>query len=86
MREIEITTPKVHKMLQNLKTHKAPGQDSISPRVLRELADIIVPMLTMVYRKSYNTAKYQQSSGRLMLCLFPRKETKVKPTITDLYH
>ena len=51
MREIEITTPNV---LKNLKTNKAPGQDSISPRVLRELADIIAPMLNMVDKKSYD--------------------------------
>ena len=44
-------------MLQNLKAHKAPGPDSISPRVLRELADIIAPMLTMVYKKSYDNGE-----------------------------
>lgn len=57
MEDITITEPGVLKLLQTLKIHKAPGPDGISPRVLKELAPSIAPMLTMIFKKSYETAE-----------------------------
>ena len=31
--------------------HKAPGPDQISPRVLKEMANVIAPTLTTIFRK-----------------------------------
>ena len=51
---INITTPGVLKMLQCLNVHKASGPDEICPRILKELASTIAPILTTIYRKSYD--------------------------------
>ena len=46
MPDINISCKGAHKLLLELKIHKAAGPDSISPRLLREVADIIAPALT----------------------------------------
>ena len=42
-------------MLLRLKPHKAPGPDNISPKILKELAHSIAPILTTIFRKSLET-------------------------------
>ena len=55
MPDISISFKGVHKLLSELKIHKAVGPDSISPRLLREVADIIAPALTRIYQASLDT-------------------------------
>ncbi len=55
MPDIDITEPGVRKMLERLKPHKAMGPDEIGPRILKELAPTIAPILTVVFRRSYQT-------------------------------
>jgi len=55
MPDINISCKSVHKLLPELKIHKATGSDSISPRLLREVADIIAPALTRIYQASLDT-------------------------------
>ena len=50
--EICISTRGVEKLLRQLKPGKASGPDNISPRVLKELADVIADPLARVFRKS----------------------------------
>ncbi len=57
MPDIVITEPGVRKMLERLKPHKAMGPDEIGPRVLKELAPTIAPILTIIYRRSYETGQ-----------------------------
>jgi len=45
----------IYKLLSELKIHKAAGPDSISPRLLREVADIIAPAFTGIYQASLDT-------------------------------
>ena len=52
MADIKITESGVHKLLKSLKAHKAPGPDQISPLVLKEMAKVIAPMLTAIFKKS----------------------------------
>lgn len=52
MADIKITESGVHKLLKSLKAHKAPGPDQISPLVLKEMANVITPMLTAIFKKS----------------------------------
>jgi len=40
-----------------LKPHKAPGPDNISPRVLKELRDVIAPILQIIFQQSINTGQ-----------------------------
>ena len=52
MADIKITESGVPKLLKSLKAHKAPGPDQISPLVLKQMANVIAPMLTAIFKKS----------------------------------
>ena len=47
-----ITDPGIIKLLKVLNVNKAAGPDSIACRVLRELADELGPVLTLLFRQS----------------------------------
>ena len=51
-------TPKgVEKLLLGLKIHKAAGPDGITPRVLKQLAKTLAPILCHIFRLSYETGE-----------------------------
>jgi hypothetical protein len=52
MADITISVRGVQKMLANLNPTKAAGPDGISPRVLKELAEVIAPILTSIFSSS----------------------------------
>ena len=54
--EIEITEAKVMKKLNKLNPSKSPGPDTIHPRVLKELKEVIVVPLTIIFRTSLETS------------------------------
>ena len=47
----------VYKLLKNLNPNKAAGPDNITPRVLKELATHVAPILTIIFRCSYQTSE-----------------------------
>ena len=55
MSEINITTNGIINLLKNLKPHKAAGPDAIRPKVLKELAPSIAPILQIIFAKSLKT-------------------------------
>ena len=57
MPPINITEEGVRKRLSQLNPHKAAGPDRITPLVLKELADIIAPVITRLFRASLGQAK-----------------------------
>ena len=57
MPEIQVTEKGVLKLLQALNISKAVGQDSIRPRVLKELSSELAPIFTLLFQAS----KHQQS-------------------------
>ena len=60
MENIEITENGVLKLLNSLKVHKAAGPDKITARVLKQLASVISPILTTIYKRSYETGEIPQ--------------------------
>ena len=52
-----ITTPGITKLLNDLDPSKACGSDQIKPRILKELATNISPILCIIYQKSLNTGE-----------------------------
>jgi len=52
MMDIYIGTPGVQKLLANLNPSKAAGPDNLSPRVLKELSDVLADPLARLFRKS----------------------------------
>ena len=55
--DITITTDGVEKLLRNQNPHKASGPDGISPRVLKELAEELAPILTVIFQSSISTGQ-----------------------------
>ena len=53
--EITITENGVQNLLQNLKSNKAPGPDTIRPFILKTLALDISPILTTIFQASLDT-------------------------------
>ena len=62
MPPIEISTEGTVKLLKDLKPQKAPGPDSITPRVLKECADSVAPILQQIFQKSL---KHRGATQRL---------------------
>ena len=52
MKPFNITINGITKLLKNLNPYKAQGPDNLSPRILKELADEISPLLQLIYTKS----------------------------------
>jgi hypothetical protein len=57
IKDINITENGVNKLLKDLNPNKAAGPDNITPRVLKELATHTAPILTMIFRCSYQLFK-----------------------------
>ncbi|XP_074658625.1 uncharacterized protein LOC141911535 [Tubulanus polymorphus] len=57
MGDINIQTRGVEQLLKNLKPGKAAGPDNIKPRILKELATDVAPILTLIYQRSYNNSE-----------------------------
>ena len=47
----------MRKLLKNLKPHKATGPDDISPRFLKEMAEPLTPVLTLIFSASLHQGK-----------------------------
>ena len=60
MPNINITKAGIQKLLKDLKPGKAAGPDNISPRVLKELSDVVADPLTTIFRKSLSEGKVPQ--------------------------
>jgi hypothetical protein len=76
MHDIQITEEGVTKLLKNLNPHKVPGPDNITPRVLKELATHISPILTIIFRKSCNTGEIPSICKRAFVCPIFKKGKK----------
>ena len=55
MADINITESGMHNFLKSLNAHKVPGPDQISPCALKEMANVIAPILTAIFSKSFDS-------------------------------
>ena len=78
--DITITCPGVVKLLSNLKAHKAPGPDGLSPRVLKEMATTIGPILTVIYQRSYDTGVVPEDWRSANVVPVYKKGNRTKPS------
>ena len=78
MHDIQITEEGVTKLLKNFNPHKASGPDNITPRVLKKLATHISPILTIIFRESYNTEKFPVFGKELLFVPSLRKARNLR--------
>ena len=57
MHDITITPPGIEKLLSKLDPSKASGPDEIKPRLLKNLAHELSPILTLIFQKSLDTGE-----------------------------
>ena len=57
LEDINITLNGIIKLLKDLNPNKSPGPDNLGPRVLKELAEDIAPILLMIFWRSLNTGE-----------------------------
>ena len=62
---LNLTVDGVSNLLHNLEVHKACGPDGISPRLLKETASNIAPMLTLIYQATLKQQESQQIGRKL---------------------
>ena len=54
MSNIDITTQGIAKLLNGLNVHKTSGPDLINTQFLKETADVIAPLLQVIFKASLN--------------------------------
>ena len=57
MSNIDIMIQGIAKLLNGLNVHKASALDLISTRFLKETADVIAPLLQVIFKASLNLGK-----------------------------
>ena len=57
MSNIDVTIQGIAKLLNGLNVHKASGPDLISTRFLKETADVIAPLLQIIFKVSLNSGE-----------------------------
>ena len=90
MPPINITEEGVRRRLKGLNAHKAAGPDNLKPIVLKELADIIAPVVTRLYRASLKQAKTPDAWKEVHVTPVFKKGEKYKavnyrPVSSDLH-
>ena len=79
IKNINITENGVNKLLKDLNPNKAAGPDNITPRVLKELATHIAPIVTIIFRCSYqNNQQYDCLLTIRVITKLPNSEQSYK--------
>ena len=76
MPPLEIGRGKLLKILKNLKPDKAAGIDKMSPRIIREVADEIVDVITEIFNESVQTAAVPLDWLRAIITVIFKKGKK----------
>ena len=58
--DLDITTAGIQKQLENLNPNKAMGPDQLHPRVLKNLAPSVAPILQVIFEKSLREGEVPQ--------------------------
>ena len=80
-----ITESKILKLLSTLKTSKATGHDKISPKLLKDSADIITKSLTQIFNKSLLVGKFPDDLKIAIISPIYKTEIKRSPRTTDQF-
>ena len=79
MQDVNITSEGVTRLIKNVKVHKAPSPDGITPQVMKELSKPVSSVLTTIYRKSYETGEIPGDWKRANVASIFKKGSKQDP-------
>ena len=82
--DIQITRAGIKRMLDQIKIHKAPGPDGITPRVMKELSEPVASILTIIFKKSYESGEIQTTGNVPTSHLSTRKAPNMIQVTTGL--
>ena len=77
---IIISARKVCRVLRSLKTDKASGPDGIPPRILKEFADELAPVLCCLFRLILISCNYPSSWKHALVQPVPKKGDRSNPS------
>ena len=81
MKELQISDEGVTKLLRKVNPNKASGPDSIPARILKELADEIAPLLTIIFNKSLEQGEVAADWRKANVTAIYKKGNKYEPSI-----
>ncbi|MEW8547734.1 MAG: endonuclease/exonuclease/phosphatase family protein, partial [Candidatus Thiodiazotropha sp.] len=76
---IDITLNGITKLLKDLNPNKSPGPDNLGPRVLKELAEDIAPILLVIFQKSLDTGEIPEDWRTANVTPVYKKGEKYQP-------
>ena len=69
----------VQKLLKDLDAYKAPGPDNIPPRLLKDTADLMAPLLTLIFQASLYQGLVPDDWKKANVVLWHRKGPRNSP-------
>ena len=78
--DIQVSTEGVLKLLQNLNVHKASGPDDICPRLLKESAGEIAPILRDIFQQSLDSGELPEDWLTANISALYKKGEKALPS------
>ena len=79
IRDICVTTQGIYKLLNELKPSKSAGPDEIHPRILKETATQIAPVLKFIFEKSLRTCDLPEDWRTANICPIFKKGDRSIP-------
>jgi hypothetical protein len=88
MPDINISEAGVAKLLKNLKPHKAAGPDQLTPRVLKEIGEVLAPILATIFTRTLETGKLPDDwKDANVIPIYKKTHTcKLQTSISHLHH
>ena len=78
--DIEIREDGVHKLLSKLNPHKAMGPDQLHPKILKQLATTVAPILQIIFQKSIDSGKVPSDWKKANVSPIFKKGERHKPS------
>ena len=76
MPDIQLSENGILKLLKDLNPHKEAGPDELKPLVLKELREVIVPMLRVIFRRSIEAGRVPRDLNDANVCPLFKKGDK----------
>ena len=83
MPNITISQEGVQRLLKKINPHKASGPDMIPARILKDFSDVIAPVLTVIFQKTFRHGEVPEDWKSANVTPIFKKGNDSKPAITD---